>query len=178
MFFLYMDIIDSDQDKDKFEKLYLKYRKQMKYIAFKILNDDKLAEDAVHNAFLKIISHLDKFFDTDCQETKNLIVIFIRNTSIDMYRKRKKEFESTDIAERELSSETDFSTVHAEEIMEEIKRLPEIYKDVLLLKIEYGFKDKEIANILDTNTATVSKRLERARRQLKQQLFREEHTDE
>ena len=46
MFFLYMDIIDSDQDKDKLEKLYLKYRKQMKYIAFKILNDDKLAEDA------------------------------------------------------------------------------------------------------------------------------------
>ena len=88
MIALYLSLIDSDESKDKFEEMYLKYRKQMKKTAFKILGDDGLAEDAVHNAFLKIISNFDKFKEIDCQETKNLIVIIIRSVSIDMYRKR------------------------------------------------------------------------------------------
>lgn len=172
MIALYLSLIDSDESKDKFEELYLKYRKQMKKIAFKILGDDGLAEDAVHNAFLKIISNFDKFKEIDCQETKNLIVIIIRSVSIDMYRKRNREFEKTDILDKEISTETDFSAVQVETVLKAIEALPEIYSDILLLKIEYDYKDKEIAEILGTNVNTVSKRLERARKQLKQQLLK------
>ena len=84
MLIFYMSLIDSDESKDKFESLYLKYRKHMKHIAMKILGDEHLAEDAVHNAFVKIISNLEKFNKIDCQETRNLIVIIIRSASIDM----------------------------------------------------------------------------------------------
>ena len=101
MLTFYLNLIDSEDKKDKFESLYLKYRKHMKYIAIKILGDEQLAEDAVHNAFLKILNHLNKFQNIDCQETRNLIVIIIRSVSIDMYRKRKKEFENTDILDKE-----------------------------------------------------------------------------
>lgn len=172
MLFIYLNLIETEESKDKFEELYLKYRKQMKIIACKILGDDKLAEDAVHNAFLKIISNLEKFSETECQKTKNLIVIIIRSVSIDMYRKRKSEFEKTDILDVELPTETDFSSMQVEIILNEIEALPKIYSDILMLKIEYGYKDKEIAEILGTNVSTVSKRLERARKQLKQQLLK------
>lgn len=172
MIALYLSLIDSDESKDKFEELYLKYRKQMKKTAFKILGDDGLAEDAVHNAFLKIISNFDKFKEIDCQETKNLIVIIIRSVSIDMYRKRNREFEKTDILDKEISTETDFSAVQVETVLKAIEALPKIYSDILLLKIEYDYKDKEIAEILGTNVNTVSKRLERARKHLKQQLLK------
>lgn len=166
-------MIDTYDKKDKLEQLYLKYRKLMKYIALNILSDEQLSEDAVHNAFLKIINHLDKFSSIDCQETKNLIVIIVRSVSIDMYRKRNKEFDKTDIIDKELSTETDFSAVQTEDIIKEIEALPEIYKDILLLKIEYDYTDKEIAKILGIKADTVSKRLERARNRLKQQLFKE-----
>ena len=73
---IYMSMIETNEDKGLFEGLYLKYRKHMKYIAMQILGDEYLAEDAVHNAFLKIISHLEKFHKIDYQETKNLIVVF------------------------------------------------------------------------------------------------------
>lgn len=172
MIALYLSLIDSDESKDKFEEMYLKYRKQMKKIAFKILGDDGLAEDAVHNAFLKMISNFDKFKEIDCQETKNLIVIIIRSVSIDIYRKRNREFEKTDILDKEISTETDFSAVKVETVLKAIEALPKIYSDILLLKIEYDYKDKEIAEILGTNVNTVSKRLERARKQLKQQLLK------
>ena len=156
MLIFYMSLIDSDESKDKFESLYLKYRKHMKRIAMKILGDEHLAEDAVHNAFLKIISNLDKFSEEDCQENKNLIVIIIRNTAIDMYRKRNREFENTDVLNTELSTETDFSVVQVEDILKEIEALPEIYRDVLLLKVEYDFKDRDIAKMLGINVDTVN----------------------
>ena len=170
MLTFYLNLIDSEDKKDKFESLYLKYRKHMKYIAIKILGDEQLAEDAVHNAFLKILNHLNKFQNIDCQETRNLIVIIIRSVSIDMYRKRKKEFENTDILDKELSVETDFSMIEVDNILKEIDVLPDIYKDILLLKVEYGYKDREIAKLLGIKVDTVSKRLERARKQLKKQL--------
>ena len=170
MLIFYMSLIDSDESKDKFESLYLKYRKHMKHIAMKILDDEHLAEDAVHNAFVKIISNLEKFNKIDCQETRNLIVIIIRSVSIDMYRKRKREFENTDILQNDISAETDFSMIEVADILNEIDVLPDIYKDILLLKVEYGYKDREIAKLLGIKVDTVSKRLERARKQLKKQL--------
>ena len=167
---IYMSMIESGEDEDLFKGLYLKYRKHMKYIAMQILSDEYLAEDAVHNAFLKIISNLEKFHRIDCQETKNLIVIFIRSTAIDLYRKRKREFEHTDTLNQDIPTEADFSAVNVADILSAIETLPEIYRDVLLLKVEYEYTDREIAKILGIKTDTVSKRLERARRQLKKLL--------
>ena len=170
MLIFYISLIDSDESKDKFESLYLKYKKHMKHIAMKILGDEHLAEDSVHNAFVKIISNLEKFNKIDCQETRNLIVIIIRSVSIDMYRKRKREFENTDILQNDISVEIDFSMIEVADILNEIDVLPDIYKDILLLKVEYGYKDREIAKLLGLKIDTVSKRLERARKQLKKQL--------
>lgn len=170
MLIFYISLIDSDESKDKFESLYLKYKKHMKHIAMKILGEEHLAEDAVHNAFVKIISNLEKFNKIDCQETRNLIVIIIRSVSIDMYRKRKREFENTDILQNDISVETDFSMIEVADILNEIDVLPDIHKDILLLKVEYGYKDREIAKLLGIKVDTVSKRLERARKQLKKQL--------
>ena len=167
---IYMSMIESGEDEDLFKGLYLKYRKHMKYIAMQILGDEYLAEDAVHNAFLKIIPHLERFHKIDCQETKNLIVIFIRSTSIDLYRKRKREFEQIDTLDQDILTEADFSALNVADILSAIKTLPEIYRDVLLLKVEYEYTDREIAKILGIKTDTVSKRLERARRQLKKLL--------
>lgn len=173
MLFIYLSLIDSEESKDKFESLYLRHRKLMKHIALDILGDEYAAEDAVHNAFLKIIANLDKFSEEDCQENKNLIVIIIRNTAIDMYRKRSREFDRADVLEAEIPVKEDFSVPEAEDILNAVKKLPEIYRDVLLLKTEYRYTDKEIGKILGLKTDTVSKRLERARASLKNELNKE-----
>lgn len=48
---IYLAILELEEDKIKFEKVYEKYRQIMFYVANKILKDDHLSEDAVHNAF-------------------------------------------------------------------------------------------------------------------------------
>ena len=51
-------MIESPEDKMKFERLYHKYRDLMYNIAYSFLKDEHDAEDAVHQAFVSIIENL------------------------------------------------------------------------------------------------------------------------
>lgn len=53
MLLFYLSLLKDDEDKSKFTDLYIKYSKLMKYAALQKLDDEQLAEDAVHTAFLK-----------------------------------------------------------------------------------------------------------------------------
>lgn len=91
MLFFYLSALDTQEERTKFEEIYKKYGKLMKYVAYNILRDDSLAEDAVHNAFLKLIKYLDRIEDVDCHKTKSFVVIVTESVSKDMYAKRKRE---------------------------------------------------------------------------------------
>ena len=52
--FIYLMMIDSPEEQSKFEKVYLTYKGLMYHTAYKVLNNEEDAEDAVHNAFVKI----------------------------------------------------------------------------------------------------------------------------
>lgn len=60
MLTLYLSLVELD-DQRKVEEIYIQYRQQMFYVACRILQDESLAEDAVHQAFLRIIDNLSKF---------------------------------------------------------------------------------------------------------------------
>ena len=77
MLSLYLGIIETQEEKDKFEQIYLKYRKLMLYVSYQILKDGHLAEDAVHNAFLNIIDHLDQIGEIDCHKTKGFCIVVV-----------------------------------------------------------------------------------------------------
>lgn len=52
---VYLAVLETEQEKTKFEQLYLTYRQTMFYVANSVLHDTQLAEDAVHQAFLRIM---------------------------------------------------------------------------------------------------------------------------
>ena len=54
MLLYYLSLVDTEEEKSKLENLYYEYKALMKYIAFNILGDNGLAEDAVHEAFIKL----------------------------------------------------------------------------------------------------------------------------
>ena len=72
---IYLSLIDSLEDKRKFERLYIAYKQTMYYVANRILKDSYAAEDAVHQAFLRIINHLEKIDESDCRKTKAFLVV-------------------------------------------------------------------------------------------------------
>ncbi len=172
MLSFYLGLIETQEEKDKFEKLYHQYRRLMFYVAKEILHDDFLAEDAVHNAFIRIIKHLDKIEEISCHKTKSFMVIVVENVSKDIYNKRKKEknisfddlennaFDKSDVAE------TVIQQISVEDIVKKIDSLPDIFKEVLLLKFVHELSDKEIAKVLEISPAAARKRIERARQRI------------
>ena len=51
---IYLTMIEAEEDRHRFLSLYRRYKKLMLYIAHDILHDPHDAEDAVHEAFLRL----------------------------------------------------------------------------------------------------------------------------
>ncbi|MGI6005906.1 MAG: RNA polymerase sigma factor [Ruminococcus sp.] len=85
----YMTMLDSSRDKDKFQQIYQRYYQPMYRTALRILGDDPGAQDCVHDAFMKIISRLDDIPEAEDARTRSFVLIVVRNTAINLYRKRK-----------------------------------------------------------------------------------------
>lgn len=49
---MYLQMIETDEDKSKFEELYLAYRGLMYHVAYKHLYNEQDVEDTVYHAFV------------------------------------------------------------------------------------------------------------------------------
>ena len=82
--------------------------------------------------------------------------------------KRRKEEELSD-SEYLLPSDFDLDNqAELNEVINLILLLEEEYKEILLLQSIYGYKVKEISDLLNINENTISTRVFRARKQLKE----------
>lgn len=172
MLSVYLMMIDNSDDKVKFEKVYKNFKNIMLNRAYEIVKERQLAEDAVHNAFLKIINNLPKIYDADSNETKWYVIVIVTNEAKKIYNKENK------ILKAELTDmESDFNLeaiVEDKNIVEKVKKeiglLPEIYRDTMSLKYYNDLSNKEISSVLSIPISTVKKRLQRGRKILIQKL--------
>lgn len=51
---VYLQMIETDEDKSKFEEIYQEYRNLMYYVSYKRMQHEQDAEDVVHHVFVKI----------------------------------------------------------------------------------------------------------------------------
>lgn len=96
MLTLYLNTIDYTDDKEKFEKLYIKYRSKMYYVAMSVLHDRYDAEDALHNAFIAVAKNINKIANINSDETTAYLFRTAKNTALNVYSKKKRQ------AEREI----------------------------------------------------------------------------
>lgn len=168
--FIYLMMIDSLEDQSKFERVYLEYKGLMYHVAYKILNNEQDAEDAVHNAFLKIAEYIERIGDPVCPKTQNYVVTIVENKAIDIYRANQRRRNVTFIDE--ISGiEVDVNEDHGLESC--ILKLPPRYRQVIFLKYFHGFSCKEIAKQLGISEANAIKLDQRAKKKLLQ-LYKEE----
>ena len=76
---LYIMAIQNDNDRNTVERLYRENYRWMLYIAKQILKDQNKAEDAVSQTFVKIIDKLQKFSFENCNKTRGLIGILVKD---------------------------------------------------------------------------------------------------
>ena len=143
--------------------------------ARRILGSTADAEDAVMEAMTRILRNEEKFSSLDCNETRALAVIYVRNTAIDLYNaNRRRPIPVETLPEPPASEDSPEEKVEAQDAADRlvalIESMPSSYRDVLLLKVHYEMDIGEIAAVLNLENGTVRTRLSRARAWLKKQL--------
>lgn len=161
---VYLTVIDEPAQKTKFETVYHQYRGLMYYVAYRILNNASDAEDAVHDAFIKIAENMKKISDPVCPKTQSYVVTIVENKAIDLYR-RKQRRETLPLEEELLGS---VDTPEPLGLTECIVKLPPSYRQVILLKYHQGLSCKEIAALLGMSLPAVQKLDQRAKEKLRQ----------
>ena len=158
-------------NRERIEEVYRLYEQKMYRIAFSILGDVTDAEDAVQDAFLKLVRLVRKLEDPASDRTKRYVLRAIQSTSIDIYRKNNKEREHRLDHEVESvvgdmpSTETLYS--HREEIRERLAELSEDQREAVTLHLIGGMFFEEIAKEKNISLAAVRRRYERGLRKLK-----------
>ncbi|MBQ8928024.1 MAG: sigma-70 family RNA polymerase sigma factor [Oscillospiraceae bacterium] len=166
----------------KFEALYRLYEKPLYYIAMAILHDHHQAEDAVSDAFLSVMGHLDRLGEPDSPATKQYMITAIRNTAINQYRRNARVRErSMDWNESLLQLPDDSFRLHQkrQEARETLQAmfapLNDTDRRIVWLHCEEGEPFARIARRLSMKESAVRKRFERARRRMIREKEEEEH---
>ena len=167
---IYLQMIESPEDKTKFETLYTEYKEWMATIAFSILHNKQDTEDAVHNAFVKIAENIKKVDDPLSKRTRSYIVTIIETKSIDIYR-RKQRHPEVPISEEDIGIHFDYTS--CSDLAKCISRLPAQYRAVLSLKYRHGYNNREIAKILKISEHNAIKIDQRAKTKLKELCIKE-----
>lgn len=165
---IYLQMIETPEDRSKFEQIYDKYLGLMYHVAFKLLRNREDAEDAVHQSFISIAENIKTIHNAECPETKSYIVIIVENKSIDIIRYRKRVTNAIEFDETMWG--IDIPDENAFDMATLIGRLPARYREVLMLRFDNGYSTKEIAKILKLSHANTEKLIYRAKAALQKLL--------
>ncbi len=166
---IYMTMMDSEEE-SKFEIIYKKYKGLMFWNANNILNNAEDAEDAVHQAFVKIAKNIRAIDEPVSPRTERFVITIVKNTAIDIYRRAKKR---KTIGYAEVEQKVSISHENIDRLTRCILMLPENYQKLMLMKYYYGYDMKESAKILGVSEANVYKLYQKAKEELFQ-LCKEE----
>lgn len=166
-------------DEYAFRKIYEKYHRAVYGIAFKYLKNKSLAEDAVHDVFVKLWDHRKKI-DVG-QSLKGFLFTTTKNHVLNMIRDRKRD-EEKNKQYSHLKPTTQNKTIakltlkNYKQVFEYfLEQLPEGKKEIFELKMQEGKTNKNIAQELDISINTVKSQYYQASKFIKKQL--EEHTE-
>lgn len=134
------------------------------------VSDDAEAEDLLQEVFIRIHQHL-------CclpppEKMNGWIYQIARNLVIDHYRRRRLTVElPPDLPDEVETDEVDTQAELAFSIKELVDRLPNPYRDALILTEFQGMSQVELAERLNLSVSAVKSRVQRARDKLRDMIL-------
>lgn len=157
-------------DKSAFEELYNEYFAPLnRYILIRV-GDPSEAEDLTQLVFIKFYKNLVNWQDKGYQPSAYLFTI-ARSVIADYYRSRGRKGSKLTNSEEVLSLISDSSqnphqdVIESEEIRtlyKNLKKLPEKYQEVLVLRYIENLSSKEISQIINKSDVATRKMLSRS----------------
>jgi RNA polymerase sigma-70 factor (ECF subfamily) len=141
------------------------YSAQLYRFAYWLCRDRHSAEDLVQEACLRAWRSWPEL--RDLSQARAWLMTIVRNEHARSYARKKGETSLDDMDDAELPSLPSFEA--GLETAQVVRRLPEIYREPLLLQVIGGFTCAEIAGMLGTSEGAIMTRLTRARQALRLQ---------
>jgi len=159
--------------------LVTEYSATLYRVAYSVMRNAAEAEDAVQEAFLRVLKHRDKL--EDIRDHRVWLIRITWNVVLDKKRRGKTRPENDDIADyaRVLPSndrradDTMVSSQEHNRILSLIDRLPIKERQALLLSAVEELSTVQIAAVLGTTESSIRSRIFRARRELSDLLEKE-----
>ncbi|MBQ3195001.1 MAG: RNA polymerase sigma factor [Clostridia bacterium] len=140
-------------------QLYEKYGKEMYKYALSIVKNHQSAEDIVHDSFVCIMEKANTY---NGGKEKNWIMRIVHNVSIDYIKCASREISSEHIPSSKNKEDRFYDIIHS---------IPDtIDRQIIILRIDAGYKIKEIAELLEVSPNAVSKRYRRILKKLENVL--------
>jgi RNA polymerase sigma-70 factor (ECF subfamily) len=171
MLMFYLAAIVEEDDRQLFEKIYIRYSDDIFRRVYGIVKNQADAEDVVQDTWQKLCEHIEEMRGKEDRSVRAYIMSIAKNRSFDLLRRRKREMTvEDDIGSFDIADETAFfdacEKCTVEQILECMKELGEIYCDVLVYYYFHKHTLKEIALFMGINESTVGSRLTRGRAKL------------
>ena len=176
MLMFYLQLIETEEDRQLFTLLYESHRKQMHYVANMVLRNDSLSEDAVHNAFVGIANNMDALHNRSKEDMRNYLLKAAQNAAINLSKREKKQedycvnLDDEQVEDSVLEALSE--KLNRETIVDAIMQISEPYNTVLYCHFVMEMEHKEIASVLQRKPDAVRKQLSRGRKML-QALLKE-----
>ena len=176
------DSIKGDHE-ERFLKAFEEYNDALFRHAFLRISDRERAIDVVHDTYIKVWSYVRAGHTVD--SFRPFLYKVLNNLIIDEYRKTKEssldallEIDGVDEGSfNDLTSHTVASlaaTLDGKQAFELVDELPDVYREVLILRFVDELGPKEISNLIEESENVVSVRLHRALRLLREKIHAKE----
>jgi len=160
-----------------FEGIVAKYQVLICAITFSGVTDVQQSEELAHQTFINAWNKLSQLRDLSrfrpwlCTIARNNIRNFLNKSQRDIIAKAKSMENINDTAADEAGPlESAIKKEHEELVSDAIRRIPEQYREPLVLYYRQQQSVKQVAQSLDLSQDVVKQRLQRGRKMIKEQL--------
>ncbi|MCB1022804.1 MAG: sigma-70 family RNA polymerase sigma factor [Acidobacteria bacterium] len=172
MFKLIKGKSETDQLRENFEQEAMPFSADLFRVAMFLKRDKDTAEDLLQETLMQALKSFHRYtMGTNC---KAWLTTIMYNTHYKQIRKQTN-LQIVPDTEEKIAQTIPFEAsipqhVTDEDVLQALERVPEIFREILVLCDVEGFSYKEISSILDVPMGTVMSRLHRGRKVLRGEL--------
>ena len=155
MLTMYLAMLGSEEDRERFTLLYEAHEKRVYAVALKVLGDPTRAENAAQQTWLQALRNWERINTLDWDAAAKYLAVAAKNAALDML---KKERWNTTMPEDWDPPAPEDGQGEYQRLVALILALPEAYRWVLELKFVEEESNQEIAKRLGLKESTVSTR--------------------
>lgn len=170
-----------NNEEKAFRTIYIKYHKELYTVAGKYLRSKELAEDAVHDVFVKLWDNRKKLEESG--SLSGYLFTALENHVLNMIETRRRKLKKKAKLSDEKNEEKE-ATDHVipfsdyQKFYEEaIEKLPQVRREVFELRMKEGLTNREVAEIREISVNTVKSHFYKASKFIREYVSKHADTN-